>query len=68
MNSVKNSVTEFPKKWLMYDKISTKVMTQVGSFNMPGGFYTRTEILNDDPTFNPTLLKLLHIMASYYII
>ena len=52
----------------MYDKISTKVMTQVGSFNMPGGFYTRTEILNDDPTFNPTLLKLLHIMASYYII
>ena len=48
----------------MYDKMSTKVMAEVESFNMPGGFYTRTEILNDNPY--PALLKLLHIMASYY--
>ena len=76
LNSLKNAVIEFPKKWPMYNKISTRFMTKVGSFNMPGGFYTRTEVLNhmrtdplaDNPTFYPALLKLLHIMASYYII
>ena len=75
LNVLRSSAKSSATKWPMYDKLSTKIMKQVDSFNMPGGFYTRKEIVNhlkkgaspnDEPTLHYTFIKLLHIMVGLF--